>query len=133
MMNPMMNLFKAQKPQEEVVEAQITSEEQEDQDVNSLCYSSLSDDNSETSEQQETQRKIRKRQYSKLAQMVSRMGKEDQDSENLDGPESSPVEIDLSILNLSQGEDDEQKKKVFDRRYSRLAFSVQRVGSEMKK
>ena len=134
MMTPMMNFFKAQTLEEEAVEAQITTETPEEHDSYLLCYSSLSDDNSESdASEEQQQRKVRKRQYSKLAQMVSRMGKEHDEGETSDS--HVPVDIDLSTMNLTPGDDEtcSQKKKVFDRRYSRLAFSVQQVGSEMKK
>ena len=128
-MNPMMSFFKTFDEQEKELPANNPSEEQ---DISSLCCSSLSDDFSETSGQ-ERQRKVRQRQYSRLAFSVSRMGKEDQDgeTENYNDKSATPTEIDLTTTNHSR-QRDETKKKVFDRKYSRLAFSI-KLGTEMKK
>ena len=78
------------------------------------------------------------RQYSRLAFSISRMGKDDQDGEvehdiSSDGPQNTtPLEIDTTTMTGTE-QNEEKKKKVIDRKYSRLAFSIQQIGSEMKK
>lgn len=130
MMNPL-NFFAMQSHGEDHAISIVRTST--DEDLNdTLCCSSLSDDNSETSEE-ETKRKVLERQYSRLAFSVSRMGKEDPaDGETehdiySERPQSLPSEVDNSNMKS------EKKQKVIDRKYSRLAFSIQQVGSEVRK
>lgn len=113
------------------------------QDLSSMCYSSLSDSSysSNENEEERQKQKVIERKYSRLAFTVQRVGKDETETETeteetIEANEIPDQERDDHDhehnydLDGSNEEDEEQKKKVIARRYSRLAFTVQQVGKK---
>jgi hypothetical protein len=160
-----MNIRNVQIP---VVAAAVSDEEQ---DLHSLCYSSLSEGSCSSNEEENIQ-KVRSRQYSRLAFTIQNVGKDDffdgttnhnsddvddrNDTEIMPQKRQTTIELDLSKLDIGKRQlapssypssykrqvlkntdtatcATKTKKKVIERKYSRLAFSIQQLSGGDKK
>ena len=115
--------------------SQLSVQVPDEQEVSSLCYSSLSE-SSLSSNEEEKLKKVASGRYSRIAYTIQGGARKDEAEEVVveardDSP--FPKAIITNDFNNCCNMQNEATKKAVTGRYSRLAFSVRQIGADKRK